>query len=114
MSRFRITKNLLSGVSGAGAGSAVPVQSAENLPTRRYDMNAVAKSSTTGAPTGCICAVEGSFDGSTWFTLAVQDIIVEGANFAIPNSPVKYLRGNLISFTGGTTPTATLTVDMEQ
>ena len=113
MSRFRLTKNLLTAAAATGAGTAQSIQPQESNPQRTRDLDAVASVALTGAPTEAQVAVEGSFDGATWFVMAAFDaaLITE---FAVPNSPVKYVRGNVLTLVGGTAPTVTLTMDYDQ
>ena len=55
---------------------------------------------------------EGSLDDITYFQLArhvfsAGEITAEGAMFHLADMPVKYIRVNLITLTGGTAPTIT-------
>jgi len=56
---------------------------------------------------------EGSLDDITYFQLASHalsagEITAEGAMFHLVDTPVKYIRANLTTLTGGTAPTITV------
>lgn len=56
---------------------------------------------------------EGSLDDITYFQLASHalsagEITAEAAMFHLVDTPVKYIRANLITLTGGTAPTITV------
>ena len=56
---------------------------------------------------------EGSLDNTTWFQLdqhafSAGEITAEGALYHIVDIPVKYVRANLTTLTGGTAPTVTV------
>lgn len=70
----------------------------------------------TGDPTGCQAQMEGSIDGSFWFVLGDT----EGPNdnedcttskaFHWADKPVRWIRPNVTTLSGGTTPTVTIKV----
>ena len=66
-----------------------------------------------GSPTAVKVNLEGSLDGVNWTTLAVFDTGAGATNFAIASSTstmVLYARANLVTLTGGTTPTVKATI----
>lgn len=103
----------LSAVSAVGAGSSA-------------DLNGVSDEFTmyvtsTGSPTYLV-HLEGSHDGVNWFTVATSSsanpvsTVVSGGQQA-GSSPVasymhlaRYVRANLISLSGGSSPTITATI----
>lgn len=70
----------------------------------------------TGAPTAVVVRVEGNHNttiydptGMAEFTMGAAQLAAGIGSFVIVEHPVKKIRGNLITLTGGTTPTVTLT-----
>ena len=66
----------------------------------------------TGAPTHVTVALEGSLDDATWYTLAEHDwvneeIAAQTAMFHVTAKVVRYVRLNLSTLSGGTSPTVT-------
>lgn len=67
----------------------------------------------TGAPTGCAYSVEGSLTGAEddWVVLATTADTDEGdctdpsIVIFLPYRPIRYVRGNLTTLSGGTAPT---------
>lgn len=61
----------------------------------------------TGSPTSITANLEGSLDGTNWFQL---DTYTGSANAMqhVANKPVAFIRGNLVTLTGGTSPTVTV------
>lgn len=63
----------------------------------------------TGGPTGCTYRLQGSRDGTTWFNISAADITCTTSTVAFENGkPAVSVRGNLLTLTGGTTPSVTL------
>jgi len=65
---------------------------------------------STGSPTAVKANLEGSIDGINFTPLAVFDTGAGATNLAIASSTstmVLYARANLLTLTGGTTPTVT-------
>lgn len=63
----------------------------------------------TGAPATCTYSLQGSRDGTTWFTISASAITCTSTTVAFEaNKPTVYVRGNLLTLTGGTAPTVTL------
>jgi hypothetical protein len=83
------------------------VSGAEEVPgTTKYGWQA----SVSGSPDLVNMWLEGSIDGATWFTL---DTFSMGANPHLRwviDKPVNYLRVNFVNASGGTSPTATVSV----
>lgn len=62
----------------------------------------------TGSPSSVSLTVQGSLDGANWFTLG-SAITAAGLTF-IADSPVLFMRTNLGTLSGGTSPKVTVTV----
>lgn len=90
---------LLNAVTATGAGAAVVLPE----PLSRFTSYAT----VTGAPTAVSAILEGSLDGTSWFPMNSHSA---GGVLYFTSGPVKYVRGNLATLTGGTTPTVTLWV----
>lgn len=64
---------------------------------------------TTGGPATCTYRLQGSNDNVTWFNISAADITCTTTIVAFEtNKPVIRVRGNLLTLTGGTTPSVTL------
>jgi hypothetical protein len=62
----------------------------------------------TGAPSGCAVQLQGSLDGTNWYSLGAATSNTSGtAAVSVANSPARYVRANLTTLTGGTSPTVT-------
>lgn len=63
----------------------------------------------TGGPAACTYRLQGSRDGVTWFNISAADITCTATTVAFENGkPAVTVRGNLLTLSGGTTPTVTL------
>jgi len=62
----------------------------------------------TGSPTSVITSIEGSLDGDTFYDLAQHTSIPADEAFHIIGKASKYIRANLITLTGGSSPTVTV------
>lgn len=63
----------------------------------------------TGAPTGCTYRLQGSRDGTTFFNISASDVTCTSTTVAFEaNKPTVHIRGNLLTLTGGTSPSVTL------
>ena len=60
----------------------------------------------TGSPTGTTVNFEGSLDYSTWSTMD-STTNTSGETRSISNKPVKFVRCNVTTLSGGSAPTAT-------
>jgi hypothetical protein len=61
----------------------------------------------TGTPSALVIQLEGSFDGSTWAQLSDQGTAVTGCNVVEGGGYYPALRVNLVTLSGGTSPTVT-------
>ncbi len=91
----------LDGVTATGAGSTFDLGS----PASSWAIQVVA----TGSPIACIVDVEGSLDGQNWYTLGTwSKVSLDFGDIAfISNKPVLYIRANLKTLTGGSSPVVT-------
>lgn len=63
----------------------------------------------TGGPATCTYRLQGSRDNVTWFHISAADIVCTTSTVAfVAAAPATYVRGNLLTLTGGTAPTVTL------
>ena len=63
----------------------------------------------TGSPTGCTYRLQGSNDGTNWYNISAADITCTSTTQAYEqNKPARLLRGNLLTLSGGSSPTVTL------
>jgi hypothetical protein len=97
---------LLNAATATGAGNSVRMDRKPAKHTIAVTMGG------TVVATAVTVAAEGSLDDSTWFALASHaftagEITAEQAMFHLANMPVKYIRANLTTLTGGTAPTIT-------
>lgn len=61
----------------------------------------------TGAPSAVTLNIEGSIDNTSWFILDTSTTTTSEMRH-IANKGIHYLRGNLATLTGGSTPTVTV------
>ena len=61
----------------------------------------------SGAPTALQVDLEGSLDATNWYTLDSSTITTSEMRHLV-NKPVKYIRANLTTLSGGTTPKVTV------
>lgn len=101
------------GVITAGRSRSFTAQTATGQ-TTGYTLGGILINHTanlvvTGAPTGCTYRLQGSRDGTNWFNISGTDITCTASAVAsYANFPAQYVRGNLLTLTGGTTPSVTL------
>ena len=62
----------------------------------------------TGSPDACAIQLEGSLDGSTWANLSGTQTCTSSVAFHVVDKPVTWIRANLTSLTGGTSPTVAI------
>ena len=98
---------LLDAVTATGAGGSVRMNQKPHAHTIQAMMGG------TVVATAVTIDVEGSLDDSTWFQLvqhafSAGEITAEGAMFHLADMPIKYIRSNLTTLTGGTAPTVTV------
>jgi len=60
----------------------------------------------TGSPSSLRVDIEGSLDGTTWFQLDTYTTAASTLRFIV-DKPVRYIRANLVTLGGGSSPTAT-------
>ena len=118
MPKSRLPFTSLNSATDTGAGTSVDLEGVAN----EFTMNVV----VTGSPSSLTVRLQGSHDGTNWFTILDSDNSgskVYGTEYAnkhetLDNSltarPLKpharYVRANLVTLTGGTSPTVTATV----
>ena len=98
---------LLNAATATGAGSTQRVFA---IPTAH---TVVATMGGTVVATAVTVDLEGSLDDTTWFVLSSHafdagEITASAAMFHVADKPVKYVRANLNTLTGGTDPTVTV------
>lgn len=99
----------LAGVSNSFAAQSAVGATSALVPTF-IPQTHTAQLIVTGGPTGCTYRLQGSNDGgATWFNISAADITctTTTSSFEV-NKPGVRIRGNLLTLTGGTTPTVTL------
>ena len=64
---------------------------------------------TTGSPASVTVNIEGSIDGTNFYQLD-QSVNTSGELRSIANKPVRWIRANLATLTGGTAPTVTVQI----
>ena len=62
----------------------------------------------TGSPAGCTYRLEGSLDGTTFFDLSGAQTCTSSTMFHVVQKKVTYVRGFLITLSGGSSPTVAL------
>lgn len=60
----------------------------------------------TGGPATLRVDIEGSLDGTNWFQLDTYTSTASTLRFVV-DKPVKYVRANLVTLTGGSSPSTT-------
>jgi hypothetical protein len=99
----------LDAATATGAGSALTF----HVPQTRFSMHVKA----TGSPTACVVRLEGSVDGS--FFASILEIDLSGGGLPDPMNtwnvsatvaPFVAVRANLISLSGGSSPTVTANI----
>ncbi|HYE59423.1 MAG TPA: hypothetical protein VD948_13000 [Rhodothermales bacterium] len=90
--------------TGTGAGESFQVWS--NSQPRSLPVSHRWLFTITGSPTNIRIDIEGSLDDSTWFDINCWNLVSDGTLY-IPNPQVYYARANLVTLTGGSSPTVT-------
>jgi hypothetical protein len=63
----------------------------------------------TGGPATCTYRLQGTRDGTTWYNISASDITCTSTTISFESGkPAVSVRGNLVTLTGGTSPTVTL------
>lgn len=96
---------LLNAVTATGAGTAYS--------SKVEPVSIAWQITATGSPTGVSVTLEGSNDNSTWTVLDTSTITTEETRQAT-GRPFKFIRANLGTLTGGTTPTVTVLAVIKQ
>ncbi len=94
---------LLAAVTGTGAGTAVPVL---NIPTS-YGIQVT----FTGSPSTVTVALEGSLNNTNFFVLDSSTYGTTGDIVFVVDKTVRYMRANLTTLSGGSSPTVTVLVE---
>jgi hypothetical protein len=82
--------------------------------SRVYALDRVCRSFTmfktiVGVFSALVVALEGSIDGTNWFTLGTDSTTAAGVTHVI-DKPVLFIRANVTTFTGGTSVSADIIV----
>lgn len=88
----------LNAATGTGAGTALDF----GVPVSAATIQTI----VTGAPATVSCTLQGSLDGINWVVLATSSSTTGDMQHAV-DKPVRWLRANLATLTGGTAPTVT-------
>lgn len=91
--------NLLNAATGTGASPGYDL----GIPHHTFTFN----KTISGVFGALVVNYEGSLDGINWFQLASDNATTAAASFAV-DKPVRYVRANVATFTGGTS----VSVDM--
>lgn len=76
---------------------------------RGIAINHTAELIVTGGPATCTYRLQGTKDAVTWFNISAADLTCTSSTVGFEaNKPVVQIRGNLLTLTGGTSPTITL------
>lgn len=97
--RAGVATDILGAAAATGAGSTYPCPGCRN-----FGIQVV----LNGGPSTAIVLLEGSIDGANFFTIATWDKaapLTSGVAVYAVDKPVNYVRANLTTLTGGTTPT---------
>jgi len=105
-----IDKTLLNAADSTGAGSAFNMHRDADYDVTKNSqkMNGQVTITDTGAATQITVAIEGTLDGTNWFTILVQDVTLAGGKCLLPNINLRQIRANLLTLTAGTAPTVTV------
>jgi hypothetical protein len=96
---------LLDGVTAAGAGTGKTVLATYKDWTCQVNI--------TGSPTAVTVGLDGNLAGTAYtsmgtYNLSATDLSAGQGVFSINGQPANNIRGNLTTFTGGTSPTLTM------
>lgn len=109
MSDNKAVVTALNAATSTGAGNSVRVP-----PRDRWQESSASEFTfqivTTGSPTTVTIGAEGSLDDITWDELAEHTVSGATDMFHVVNRPVAFVRPNLKTLTGGTSPTVTIKV----
>lgn len=65
---------------------------------------------STGNPTTVSVTLEGSHDGVNWFDAGAPTITLSVTKATVDTHLLRYVRANLITLSGGSSPTVTVTI----
>lgn len=89
-------------MTASGTTTAFDVR---QLSPSQHSMQAI----ETGGPSGCSVQLEGSLDNVNWFNLSgAQSCTAASIFFSVVQRPADFVRGNVTTLSGGTSPTITL------
>lgn len=102
-----MAKTLLDAATATGAGDSIVMHRKPSRHTIQATMGG------TVVATAVTVDIEGSVDNITFFQLvshafSAGEITAEAAMFHMVDMPIKYIRANLATLTGGTAPTVTV------
>ena len=92
--------------------AATSTGASNSIPVRKIMQDHTVQATITGAPSAVTVDLEGSLDGDNWFQLGTHpftagELTAAQAMFHVVEKPVRYVRLNLTTLTGGTSPTVT-------
>ena len=94
-------------LSANGSTGHISVLAPDSKPCEKFTV----VTAVTGSPTDADVDLEGSIDGTVWFSLSgVITAHSAGTMTHVINRPVWYVRATLTNLAGGTTPTITVSV----
>jgi len=105
MSGNKPVQKLINAAIGTGIGKNMPV---------KFGYMITVQIVTTGSPTGLVVDLEGSIDGENYVQIATHNAITLGNMFHVADKGVTYVRPNVTTLSGGTSPTVTVYVDTEE
>lgn len=85
-------------------------------PTRMGVLEHTIQGMLTGSPSSVVIDLDGSLDGDTYYQLAshtvtAQELATDSFMFHVTSKLVRYVRLNLVTLSGGTSPTVTAIYD---
>jgi len=101
-----IVNTLLAAVTSAQASAAFAVP-LTRTDTGDYMENFTWQLTDTGSPSSVSCQLQGSLDGSNWFNIGAAALTAPGLQ-TIATTPLAFIRANLTTLSGGTSPTVTV------
>lgn len=87
-------QTLLNAVTATGAGEALDLSSVVTNFTHMVTWGGT-------VPTNTVVRLEGSIDGVNWATLDSQTVTATNSIYFVTGKPVRYIRGNYVSKSGG-------------
>jgi hypothetical protein len=88
-----------SALSATGAGATFDINGIQPRHGVSYTV--------TGAPATCTIDLEASLDGVFWVKIITGTVCTSSIYASVVDKPFRYIRPNLITLTGGTTPAVT-------